>query len=119
MNETRPNPFETLEPPPDGLVRLRLRLERDRRRARARGACGAAAFVLLVGAAAWLALGPPPPPSAGAGNAAFRLARIGLGLKPPPAEPLTVRAEDRHRAAALRVPLSDDRVVFYLVAAVD
>jgi len=111
--------FEPLEPPPGGLVRLRARLERDRRRTRARRtACGAAA-ALLLGLAAWLALGPGTTGRPAEAGDPFRLARIGLGLDRLPSEPLTIRAEDRHRTAALRVPLSDESVVFYLVASVD
>jgi len=119
MDGSHPRLFEPLEPPRDGLARLRARLERDRRRVRVRRAAFGAAAILLLGFVVRIALGPPAPKSIGDAGDPFRLARIGLGLVPVPAERLTVRREDRHRVAARRVPLSDERVVFYLVASVD
>ena len=119
MNGPSPRLFERLEPPGGGPARLRDRLRRERLRARARRAAWGAAALFCLAAAAWIALGPSTTERPAAADDAYRLARIGLGLQPPPAEPLTIRAESRHHTAARRVPLSDERIVFYLVATLD
>jgi hypothetical protein len=119
MNGPHPRLFESLEPPRDGLARLRTRLEQDQRRTRLLRAAYGGAAALLLGLAGWIALGPATTERYGGPEDPYRLARIGLGLEPVPEEQLTIHPEDRHRAAAGRVPLSDERVVLYLVATVD
>jgi hypothetical protein len=115
MDGAHRNPFERLEPPRDGLSRLRARLERDRRRTRSRRAALGVTTILLCCGLAWIALRPEAVRERATAPDPFRLARIGLGLEPPPAEPLTLPPEERGRAAVRRVPLSDERVLFYLV----
>jgi hypothetical protein len=82
--------FEQLEPPPHGLAHLRARLD-----------------------------SPPTPRAplwiAAAATCAVALALAGLG--PRPAAPVTV--PPGALTAAVRVPLKDDRVVFYWVASAD
>ena len=119
MNERHQEPFESLEPPRGGLARLRDRIEQRRRQARTRRASLAAAALLVAGGAGWLLVDRPGPGPTRLAGDPFRLARISLGLAAPPAEPLTIRPASRHRAAARRVPLADERVVFYRIETVD
>lgn len=114
MIELRPNPFETLEPPPGGLARLRSRIERDRRRRRlALGLQGAVAGAVVVGLLAWVTGIPrspaPPMPE-------LEPARLALGLSPTPAEVVSISPARRHEMAAVRVAVPTQRVVIYRVA---
>jgi hypothetical protein len=81
--------FEPLEPPPGGLQRLRARLDAPRTRS-------APIWIFAVATCA-LALG-------------------AVALQAPPREPVTVPPSGRAEVAVVRVPLRDERVVFYWVA---
>lgn len=118
MNDRDERFFELLDPPPGGLTRLRARIDGDRRRrATLRLAWSGAAATLLIAAAVTLALSIPR--SKQESDPRFRRARIHLGLAAPPSEPMVVPEENRHLAAARRVPLPDDKVVFYRVASLE
>ncbi|MBN1774015.1 MAG: hypothetical protein JXB32_22340 [Deltaproteobacteria bacterium] len=134
--------FERLEPPPGGLARLRARMaeaERPRTASPLRplawvaAAAAAASLVVVAALAAREGTVPRPGPVAAAPVPAptvviaaapparlpgFHPAFAALGLEPLPSEPVTVSAETAASLALQRVPLEDDRVVFYLVATV-
>jgi hypothetical protein len=107
--------FEVLEPPPGGLASLRERIrQRARRRSRARRAAAGVAAVAVLAFAALLLHGPPREESLPPGFGSSLWA-IGLGLADPPSDPVSVPPDARDHQAVLRVPTTDDRVVFYLV----
>lgn len=131
--------FERLEPPPGGPARLRARLaaaEEPRSSLPLRppawvaAAAVAASLVVLVVLAALepparratdAAIPPPGPVAAAAPEARLpgtHPAFAALGLEPPPSEPVAASASAGGALALQRVPLADERVVFYLVAAV-
>lgn len=132
--------LEKLEPPPGGLDRLRARMvaaERPQAASSPRplawiATAAAAASVLVVAALATLerpaarrvpeAAAPPPAAVLAAAPATrlpgFHPALATLGLEPLPSEPVTVGAEAAGSVALRRVPVADERVVFYLVATV-
>jgi hypothetical protein len=114
MNQRDERIFEVLEPPAGGLDRLRARLGHDRRRRTAFRIAWAGAASLVLAAATVLMLTLP----AGSPEE-FRDARVHLGLLPRPSESVTIPVGSRHRTAALRVPLPDDRVVFYRVSTLE
>jgi hypothetical protein len=107
------NMFEVLEPPGGGPEMLRRRLKREP----ARRLQLVAAFLLLaatLGVATQLPYG---------GEQSllpeFGQARMRLGIGSQPSEPLTIPEGDRSLAAAHRVPLPTDEVLFYLVGSID
>jgi hypothetical protein len=109
--------FETLEPPPGGLVGLRARIQRDARRRRIDRRLGstvvAALLLLVIG---WSVLGPRR--EVVAGSPELDLVRMQLGLLAAPDEPLTLPPGRRRDTAARRVPLPTDEVIFYLVGSI-
>ena len=114
MNDGFEDTFEKLEPPRDGLAGLRVRIERERRRQlRLRRTRTAAATLVVLAAAAlvfFLSPGHPAPWSPG-----FSPTGVRLRLASLPGEPVTIPARLRADLAARRVPLENERVVFYLV----
>lgn len=117
MKDEHERLFETLEPPPGGLVGLRERIERDaRRRVRLRRVQAVAAATVLVALVSWTAFSPRGEPDTL--PAEFDLVRMSLGLLAPPSETLTIPEDRRSETAVRRVPLPTDEVVFYLVGSI-
>jgi len=116
MNDRQPKLFESLEPPRGGLAGLRARIARDTRRRVLMRRLQTATAALLVLAVAGLTI--LDPRGRRESPLEFRLARMSLGLIPPPSEILTIPEERRHQIAVRRVPLQTDEVLFYLVAPV-
>jgi hypothetical protein len=114
MNEEFGELFEWLEPPTGGLARLRARMERPPRRPALQLA---AACLMLLALALVLVLSPSAGPDRRAPD--FGFVRLRLGIEPKPAEPLTVPDDMRELSAVSRVPLDDERVLFYLVGSLD
>lgn len=114
VSELHEDLFESLEPPRGGLDGMRARVARDtRRRVRRRRVQGVSAVAAVVALVGWFALAPgvsaPPSPE-------LDVLRLGLGQLPTPAAPVTVPAGRRGEIAVQRVPVTSDRVVFYLVS---
>jgi hypothetical protein len=132
--------LEKLDPPKNGLARLRERLaeaETPRTTSPLRplawiGAAAAAAAIAMVVVLSAIRepatrstsaseVAPPAAPVAAApasGLLGTHPAFAALGLEPLPVEPVTVAAANASSLALQRVPVADDRVVFYLVASV-
>jgi hypothetical protein len=101
--------FERLDPPGGGLEGMRTKIAREP----ARRLQLAAAFLLLLttlGLATQLPFGGGELPLP-----ALDQARIRLGLVLQPSEPLMIPEAERDGAAARRIPLNDEKVLFYMV----
>ncbi len=102
-----------LEPPPGGLERLRTRIAENPPHVprTVRVLVGLTVFALAVGGSVLLA----PRPDSGAllSRATFDPTLVSLGLQRAPSEPAMVLPGSRHEMALLRVPLRNERVVFY------
>jgi hypothetical protein len=106
--------FDSLTPPPGGLVGLRRRIKEDRaRRARGRRASAVTAAVVVIGAVGWAGWRGVPDPSVASPD--LLRAWIGAGQLPSPTEPLTLSESARASTAIQRVDLPTEEVVFYLV----
>jgi len=101
------------EPPSGGLERLRARIaESPPRVPRAVPALvGLTVLALAVGAG--LLLGSRPDSASLLSTTAFDPTLVSLGLQSAPSEPAMVLPGSRHEMALLRVPLRNERVVFY------
>jgi hypothetical protein len=110
--------FEPLEPPVGGIDALRGRLARERVRLRRRRQLGAFAATLAITGILLSLVGLPALTARRAGTASldFGLAHQRMGRTRPPSDPVTIPAGSEGEIAAMRVPSSDERVVFYLVA---
>ncbi len=113
MSDPSNDLFRRLEPPRGGLAGLRARLDRDDvRRGRRLGLQGAAATLALTAVVAAALLAPERPHVA---VLDIGPARIRLGLAPEPTEPVSIPIARRGDLAAERVPVRNDRVVFYRI----
>ena len=114
MPEDRRVGFDSLTPPPGGLVGLRRRIKEDRaRRARGRRASAVTAAVVVIGALGWAGLRLAPDPMVA--SPGLDRAWIGAGQRPSPTEPLTLSESARASTAIQRVDLQTKEVVIYLV----
>lgn len=108
--------FETLDPPPGGLVGLRERIERDGRwRTPRRLVPTVATGILLIVLASWSVVAWPEAPDI---PTELDLVRIQLGQLPAPSEAVVIPDDHRGQVAVRRVPLPTDEVVFYLVGSI-
>ena len=105
--------FEPFDPPGGGLEGLRKKMAREP----ARRLQLAAAFLLLL---ATLGLATRLPFGGGRSELPeLDQARMRLGMVSQPSEPLTIPEGERGMAAARRIQLPDEDVLFYLVSSLD